>query len=150
MYTYDNGVEIDASKGNTRAFRNRFTNGQDMLSVQPVLGGPVYLVRNQVVNAGKQIKFHSIGAPLYADPNGVLVYHNTFVSPFYAMQMQTPAGSHHFRKENNLYVGPSKLATLNAVDWVGPIDDGTFDYNAYFAQPRAGFLLQLSDDGRLC
>jgi hypothetical protein len=140
LYTYDNGVELDGSEGNTRCFRNRFTNGQDMLSVQPVFGGPAYLIRNLVVNpAGEQVKFHNVGAPTFAEPNGVLVYHNTFVSPFYAMQLQTPSPSHHFVEENNLFVGPSTLATLNAVDWTGPADDGTFDYNGYFPNGRFYF-----------
>ena len=142
LYTYDNGVELDGAEGNVRCFRNRFTNGQDMLSVQPVFGGPAYLVRNQVVNAaGEQVKFHNVGAPTYAEPNGVLVYHNTFVSPFYDMQLQTPSPSHHFAEENNLFVGPSTLATLNAVDWTGPADDGTFDYNGYFPNGRFYFNL---------
>ena len=140
LYTYDNGVEMDGSEGNTRCFRNRFTNGQDMLSVQPVFGGPTYLIRNQVVNAaGEQVKFHNVGAPTYAEPNGVLVYHNSFVSPFYDMQLQTPAPSHHFAEENNLFIGPSALATLNAVDWTGPADDGTFDYNGYYPNGRFYF-----------
>jgi hypothetical protein len=140
LYTYDNGVEMDGSEGNTRCFRNRFTNGQDMLSLQPVLGGPAYLIRNQVVNAaGEQVKFHNVGAPTFADPNGVLVYHNSFVSPSYDMQLQTPATSHHFVEENNLFIGPPTLATLNAVDWTGPADDATFDYNGYYPNGRFYF-----------
>jgi len=39
---------------------------------------------------------------------------------------------HHFRIENNLFVGPAQLPGY-AVEWGGPIDDGLFDYNGYFS-----------------
>ena len=42
LSAYDNGLELDYSEGNTRAFRNRFTNNDTPLSFQPVYGGPVY------------------------------------------------------------------------------------------------------------
>jgi hypothetical protein len=135
LWTYDNGIELDGSEGNARCFRNRFTNTYGTLSVQPILGGPAYLLRNVVVNvADEQMKFHAEGTQPPSEPNGVLAYHNTFVSPDHALNLQTPNTSHHFAVENNLFVGPTVLSAPwhRVVDWSGPIDDGLFDYNGYF------------------
>jgi hypothetical protein len=130
LSAYDNGVELDYSEGNTRAFRNRFTNSFVPLSFQPIHGGPAYALRNVVVNVAEdQLKFY---APSPVDePSGVLVLHNTFVSPEQTLLMGSTATSHHFAIENNLFVGPNPPPS-RVVDWDGPIDDGTFDYNGYF------------------
>ncbi len=132
LWTYDNGIELDASEGNTRCFRNRFTNAWDTLSVQPILGGPAYLFRNIVVNAAdEQMKFHAVNTTPPQEPNGVLAYHNTFVSPNGDLYLCTPNTSHHFWIENNLFVGPPSLVN-KAVMWCGPVDDGHFDYDGYW------------------
>ncbi len=132
LFTYDNGIELDGSEGNSRCLRNRFTNAWDTLSVQPIYGGPAYLLRNVVVNAAdEQMKFHALGLQPPPEPNGVLAYHNTFVSTANDLHMNTPNASHHFAIENNLFIGPSILPD-KAVKWDGPIDDGLFDYNGYF------------------
>lgn len=132
VYTYDNGLELDGSEGNTRCFRNRFMNNFTPISVQPVHGGPSYIFRNTVVNvAGEQLKFHALAITPPQEPSGVLVYNNTFVSPpGYELNMQTPATSHYFEVENNLFIAAP--GGQGAVDWNGPIDHGTFDYNGYF------------------
>ncbi len=84
LSAYDNGVELDVSEGNTRVFRNRFTNTYSPISFQPIYGGPAYALRNVVVNvADEQMKFHGLGGG--SGPSGVLVYHNTFVSPAIAL-----------------------------------------------------------------
>jgi Chondroitinase B len=133
LYTYDDGIEMDTSEGNVRAFRNRFTNTFDTISLQPILGGPAYVLRNVVVNtAGEQMKFHALGTTPPQETNGILAYHNTFVSPARDLYMNTPNTTHHFRIQNNLFVGPAQLPG-NAVEWGGPIDDGLFDYNGYFS-----------------
>ena len=131
LSAYDNGVELDYSAGNTRVFRNRFTNSYAPLSFQPIFGGPAYALRNVVTNAGwEQLKFHAGGTPS-EEPSGMLVYHNTFVSPALALNLQTSATSHHFTIANNLFVGPSP-AGARVADWTGPIDDGIFDYDGWF------------------
>ena len=141
LYSYDNGIELDGSEGNTRVFRNRFTNTYGTLSVQPVHGGPAYLLRNVVVNvADEQMKFHALGTNPPQEPNGVLAYHNTFVSPDYALNLNTPNASHHFAVVNNLFVtipSPSRV-----VNWTGPMDDGLFDYNGYW--PDGMFVFNLA------
>jgi hypothetical protein len=132
LSAYDNGLELDGSEGNTRAFRNRFTNTYATLSFQPIYGGPAYALRNVVVNvANEQLKFHALGTTPPEEPSGMLVYHNTFVSPALALNLQTPATSHDFVLADNLFVGPSPPGA-RVVDWSSPIDDGTIDWNGWF------------------
>ena len=132
LSAYDNGLELDFSEGNTRAFRNRFTNNYAPLSFQPVYGGPVYALRNVVVNvANEQLKLHALGGSPPQEPSGMLILNNTFVSPALALNLQTPATSHHFLIANNLFVGPSPPGP-RVVDWSGVIDDGTLDFDGWF------------------
>src|ERR1039457_2735774 len=141
LYTYDDGIEMDTSEGNVRCLRNRFSNTFDTISLQPILGGPAYVIRNVIVNvAGEQMKFHALGTTPPQEPNGVLVYHNTFVSPYGELITCTPAASHHFWLQNNLLVGPPVLQN-KALMFCGPIDDGHFDYNGYW--PDGGFSFTL-------
>jgi MYXO-CTERM domain-containing protein len=129
---YDNGLEMDGSEGNVRAFRNRFTNTYATLSYQPVFGGPAYTFRNVVVNvANEQMKFHALGTTPPQEPSGMLVYHNTFVSPVTALANHTDAVSHHFVLENNLFI-TAVDPNGRTVDFTGGVDDGTFDYNGYY------------------
>jgi MYXO-CTERM domain-containing protein len=149
LFTYDNGIELDTSEGNTRALYNRFTNTYATLSFQPIFGGPAYAIRNVLVNvANEQLKFHSLGGT--EEPSGMLVYHNTFVSPAPpdALDLQTTATSHHFVLENNLVIGPASASRV--VDWEGPVDDGLFDYNGYlgsgsFRWNIGGSLMNFAD-----
>lgn len=137
---YDNGLELDGCEGNVRALRNRFTNTYATISFQPIFGGPAYALRNVVVNvANEQMKFHALGGTPPLEPSGVLVYHNTFVSPLNALFLATSATSHHFVLENNLFLGPPSPDNNKTVDWTGPIDDGTFDYNAYWPDKEFRF-----------
>ena len=132
LSAYDNGIELDTSEGNTRAFRNRFTNTFVPISFQPIFGGPVYALRNVVVNVTEdQLKFYSLQTDPPEEPNGVLVLNNTFVSPAEALYMGSRATSHHFVLLNNLFVGPSPAAGPVA-SWSGPMDDGKLDYDGWF------------------
>jgi len=140
---YDNGLELDYGEGNVRALRNRFTNNFLPISFQPLYGGPAYALRNVGVNiAHEQLKFHGVGGE--TGPSGVLAYHNTFVSPGTPLLLETSVASHHFDVANNLFVGPAMLPD-KVVDWLGPIDDGTFDYNGYF--PDGVFRFNLPPAG---
>jgi hypothetical protein len=140
LYSYDNGIELDESEGNSRCFRNRYMNTYEAISVQPIYGGPAYIFRNVVLNTDReQIKFHSLGGK--EDPNGVLVFHNTFVSPFHAINLETPVMSHHLIIANNLFVGPKGLGLKPVVNWTGRLEDATFDYNGYF--PDGVFFFNL-------
>ncbi|MEK7750543.1 MAG: hypothetical protein AAB654_01410, partial [Acidobacteriota bacterium] len=76
LSAYDNGVELDASEANARCLRNRFTNTYATLSVQPIYGGPAYLIRNVVVNVThEQMKFHGLGGTPPRQSNGIFAYH---------------------------------------------------------------------------
>ncbi|MGC4114991.1 MAG: chondroitinase-B domain-containing protein [Myxococcales bacterium] len=137
---YDNGLELDGSEGNVRCLRNRFTNTYATLSFQPIFGGPAYAIRNVIVNvANEQMKFHALGGTPPLEPSGIVVLHNTFVSPKNALFNNTDATSHHFVLENNLFFGPAAPDNNKTVDWLGPIDDGLFDHNAYFPDKEFRF-----------
>jgi hypothetical protein len=131
LSAYDNGVELDGSTGNTRCLRNRFTNNFVPLSFQPVYGGPAYAIRNVGVNiAHEQLKFHALGAA--DEPSGMIVLHNTFVSPDHAVVMSTSETSHYFVLANNVFVGPSSPASGRTVSWDGPIHQSRIAYNGYY------------------
>ena len=134
LSAYDNGIELDYGEGNLRCLRNRFTNNFLPINFQPVQGGPAYAMRNVAVNiAHEQLKFHGVGGG--TGPSGVLVYQNTFVSPATPLQLETDATSHYFEIANNLFVGPADVPDKVA-DWLGPIDNGRFDYDGYFPERR--------------
>jgi hypothetical protein len=61
--TFD-GTELDYGGGNVRAVHNRWTNVAAGVSLQPVYGGPAYVLRNVLLNVvDEQIKLKSVGAP---------------------------------------------------------------------------------------
>jgi hypothetical protein len=72
-------------------------------------------------------------------PSGMLIYHNTFVSPLIDLTDETPTTLHNFSMRNNLFVGPAKLAGARAAEYTTKIDHGTFDYDGYF--PDGSFWL---------
>jgi hypothetical protein len=130
------GTEMDEGAGNVRLFRNRWTNVMAPVSIQPMHGGPGYVLRNALYNIpDEQIKLKSLGGEQL--PSGVLVYHNTFVSPDLALNLQSPITQYNFEIANNLFVGPEKLEAGRAVDWTTEIIGGLFDYNGYW--PDGGF-----------
>ena len=140
LWTYDNGVELDGGEGNMRLLRNRFTNNYSPISVQPIYGGPAYILRNIVVNVtDEQMKFHGLQGTRWQTPVpvGVLAYHNTFVKAGEALLMNTPDVSHYFEIANNLFIG--KPGAPMTVNWGGPIDHGTFDYNGWFPDGQFTF-----------
>ena len=71
----DNCMEADGGARNIRVFRNRcFNSAGGALSAQPLFGGPLYFIRNVVVQAlGNPLKYSIM-------PSGVINYHNTYIS----------------------------------------------------------------------
>ncbi|HVY49242.1 MAG TPA: chondroitinase-B domain-containing protein, partial [Minicystis sp.] len=137
LWTYDNGVELDGSARNTRAYENRFTNTYATLSFQPIFGGPSYAVRNVLVNvADEQFKLHSRGS---VPTVGAVILHNTVVRATRALQCATSATPLYFTLRNNLFIGPAALdPDLHAVRWDVPDvltasmdDDGFFPDGQY-------------------
>jgi hypothetical protein len=100
------------------------------MSLQPIYGGPAYVLRNVGLNIpDEQIKLKSLGGTDL--PSGVLVWHNTWVSPEIALNLQTPIEQFHFRIENNLFVGPETPAS-RTVEWTAIVTDAVFDYDGYY------------------
>jgi hypothetical protein len=131
---YDNALEMDTLAGNGRAVFNRFTNAFMPASFQPVFGGPVYFLRNVVVNyASEPLKFHN-------GTSGIRVWHNTFVSPSSPLVVWDDTTIAHFAIQNNIFLGPASLSGTRTVDWTGTVKDGLFDFNAY--RPDGGFRIR--------
>ena len=73
QWSGDDGVEADYGHWNIRVFQNRLTNTGMGVSVQPSWGGPIYIVRNVMVNqAHAPYKFNNF-------PTGILVFNNTSI-----------------------------------------------------------------------
>jgi hypothetical protein len=138
---YDNAIELDQSQGNTRAFRNRFTNAYMPVSCQPILGGPAYVVRNLVVNAAvEQVKLHNATV-------GPVILNNTFVSPAYAFQVLDDTTARAVTMTNNLFIGPSAPQGGRAVNWDQPVDPATdvIDWNGW--SPDGAFHMGIGANG---
>lgn len=130
---YADGTELDRGGGNVRLYGNRFTNVYTAISIQPAVGGPVYVVRNEIANvADEHIKLKMTGS----EPSGALIYHNTFASPDIALNLQTPITQHDSVIANNLFVAPATI-TGRVVDWTARLNRVVFDGNAYF--PDTGY-----------
>lgn len=138
--TDDNCIEADGMMFNARILRNRcFNQAHRALSAQPVMGGPVYFVRNIVYHApeGGALK-------MTANSAGILVYNNTFLAEG---QQMGPVSNIHFR--NNLFLGEGASAALggdpapdlNAWPEVFSVDTSTAytssDYNGFRPNPGA-------------
>jgi hypothetical protein len=151
LWSGDNGVELDFTERNVRAFRNRFTNaGNHSISFQPVYGGPAYAIRNVMYNsATAPYKFNN-------EPTGMVVLHNTALRPGIAWA-QYGARADNFIVMNNLFIGTpgpvvdmSTEISLAQIDYNGWRPDGTFrffDSWSSFASLQANSPYE--DNGRL-
>jgi hypothetical protein len=120
-FCVDDGIEIDYNQANVRVWRNRVTNARMGVSVQPIAGGPAYIIRNEFFN------LESVPIKMHNDTTGFFVAHNTGVK----------VGDGHgdngalwrnatFR--NNVFIG-----TRYAFEFTTSTTDGfrDFDYNAW-------------------
>lgn len=136
----DNCIEADGVMHNIRVLRNRcFNQAHRSLSTQPVLGGPVYFIRNIVVHApeGGSVKFTANSA-------GLLVYHNTFTSEVLSMDQ---ASNLHYR--NNLILGQGAAPEVFSVDTA--TNYSSSDYNGFRPNPGAevSFIWKSPDFGKV-
>jgi hypothetical protein len=93
----DDFIETDGGVHNIRVFRNRgFNAAHHGYSAQPVFGGPSYFIRN----IGYNVAFGGAIKTGGANPAGVLVYHNTFVS-----ENSNARGCSNVHYRNNLFMG---------------------------------------------
>ena len=124
----DDGIELDYSERNVRAFRNRFGNVAMGISFQPVWGGPVYAVRNLIYNTAI--------APykLNQEPTGFFILHNTSIRRGWAW-LQYGAYASNFSFHNNLTIGTDNPVYLTpylqmaGIDYNGWSPDGEFKFD---------------------
>ncbi|HSA64662.1 MAG TPA: hypothetical protein VLE25_08230 [Nitrospira sp.] len=128
----DDGIELDYSERNVRAFRNRFGNVAMGISFQPVWGGPVYAVRNVIYNTAI--------APykLNQEPSGFFILHNTSIRPGWAW-LQYGNSVSNFSFHNNLTIGTGKAVYVTpylhiaGIDYNGWSPDGEFKFDYSWA-----------------
>ena len=122
---HDNCFEADGSVRNVRIMRNRCFNAPlGAMSPQPVLGGPVYFIRNVVYNAWwGPVKVHG-------EPSGVYYLNNTYVGEF---RQLTPMSNLHLR--NNLLLGQGTAPRVLSVDTF--TNYSSSDYNGFRPNPES-------------
>jgi hypothetical protein len=139
VWTGDNGVELDFTERNCRAFRNRFANaGNQSISFQPVYGGPAYAFRNVVFNT------RTSPFKLNNTPTGVIIVHNTVVKPGITLA-QYGSDASNLLIENNILIGTNNNPTMDVttnftlatIDYNGWLQDGTFVFNSQGYTPFA-------------
>jgi len=124
----DDGIELDYSERNVRAFRNRLGNVAMGMSFQPVWGGPVYALRNTIYNTAV--------APykLNQEPSGFLILHNTSIRAGSAWRQYGSSVS-NFVFHNNLTIGTDKAVSvipflhMASIDYNGWSPDGEFMFD---------------------
>lgn len=127
----DDGSEMDYSERNTRNFCNRYVNVFQGISIQPVYGGPVYVVRNVLYNVAKEpFKMHNM-------PSGGLFIHNTVVKSGPPLMVWTSDPIHNIVLRNNLFIGTEAEV---ACDFEPKMKDCDFDYDGYGGGPWRAFL----------
>jgi len=117
----DDGIEIDSNQANVRVWRNRVMNARMGVSVQPIRGGPAYILRNELFNLESEpIKMHN-------QTTGFLVVHNTGVKHGNG---HSDAGAmwRNATFRNNLFLG-----TAYAFEFTTIADEGfrDFDFDAW-------------------
>jgi hypothetical protein len=135
----DDGIELDGSSWNTRAYGNRITNVTDGISFQPIKGGPVFVVRNVLYHIKHEtFKLHL--SPTNKDApdwrvgphrtSGGVILHNTVVKDGPPLRVWSDEGPvHGFLFRNNLLVGTGN----QAIDISCPMNDCDLDHNVYVA-----------------
>jgi hypothetical protein len=117
----DDGIEFDYSERNNRAYHNRIINTLTGISVQPVFGGPVYAVRNELYNvASEPFKIHN-------SPSGCLFFHNTSVHRGMPFSVSSAAMSYDITFRNNLFIGTEG----RALNFDEPSEGHDLDYDGF-------------------
>ena len=122
---HDNCFEADGGVRNVRVMRNRcFNSPLGAMSPQPILGGPVYFIRNVVYNAWwGPVKIHG-------DPSGIYYLNNTFIGEF---KQLTPMSNLQLR--NNLLLGQGTTPRVFSVDTF--TNYSSSDYNGFRPNPES-------------
>lgn len=118
----DDGIEIDYNEANVRVWRNRVYNTRMGVSVQPVRGGPAYILRNELFNQeNKPLKVHN-------GPAGLVVAHNTSVKVGNGMHDTSSSIWQNAWFRNNVFLGDRYAFEFLTVATGGFRD---FDYGAW-------------------
>ncbi len=117
----DDGIEVDYNQANVRVWANRVVNARMGVSIQPIRGGPAYVLRNELVNLeSNSIKINN-------DPSGFLIAHNTAIKLNNAFD-EGSSGWTNGRLRNNALFGNRYAFELSSVSPSGFRD---FDYNGW-------------------
>lgn len=96
----DDGIELDFSERNVRAFRNRISNTGMGISFQPTWGGPIYAFQNIISNVSKRV------FKLNNEPTGFYILHNTSIRNGIGWEQPSPSQEINMMKMfNNLIIG---------------------------------------------
>jgi hypothetical protein len=144
----DDGIELDFSEHNVRAYDNRLTNCALGISFQPSRGGPNYAIRNILYNIrAEAFKLHltptNRGAPNWKEgphrtAGGVLI-HNTVIKKDTAFRVWSDEGpADCFYSRNNLLVG---LPAAFCIEIGPPMRWADFDYDVFVAEHPTAFAL---------
>lgn len=120
-YCVDDGIEIDYNQANARVWRNRVANARMGVSLQPIQGGPAYIVRNELVNIESEpIKMHNY-------TTGFIVAHNT------GIKHGNGHGDAGSMWRNAIYRNNVFLGTRYAFEFTTVADEGfrDLDYGAW-------------------
>jgi len=121
-FCVDDGIEIDYNEANVRVWRNRVYNARMGVSVQPIRGGPAYILRNEFFNLESNcLKLHN-------SPAGVIVVHNTGVKLAHAVRDASGSIWRNAIFRNNVFLGTGYAFEFRTVARDGFRD---LDYNAW-------------------
>lgn len=127
----DDGFELDYAQRNVRCFENRLTNVYQGISLQPIYGGPAYVLRNVLINvAVEPFKLHN-------EPSGAVILHNTIVkkgTPFCVYGTKPIRNS---VSRNNLFIGLGEDRYGACFDMT--MQECDFDFDGFAGGPWANF-----------
>ena len=129
-YAQDDTIETDYGAHNIRVYRNRCYNTHTGLSAQPLYGGPVYFIRNELYAVT------SLAFKLHNYCSGIEAYHNTVATANCGFLSFNRWQNGHFR--NNLILGGRNFTRPDGRERIayavntGTISEySTLDYNGY-------------------
>ncbi len=117
----DDGIEVDYNQANVRVWANRVVNARMGVSIQPIRGGPAYILRNELVN------LQSSSIKVNNDPSGFLIAHNTAIKLNNAFD-EGSSGWTNGRLRNNALFGDRYAFELYST---APRGFRDFDYNGW-------------------
>jgi len=120
-YLVDDAIEVDGAIANTRTWSNKCVNARAGLSLAPIYGGPVYVLRNFLFN------FENSTYKMNRGPAGIVVMHNTAGSTDRGTTSPTGFQNTYFR--NNILFAGEYVYEEFSLQSTSLFDD--WDYNGY-------------------